>query len=381
MRRAVNRFVLPNFVFLLAAATVVGCATQAGTEGNTNRASSGQDNQGQVEDAGQPPPVITILVSPTMAPEPTATATPSATATPPEPTPTPVPPSPTPTPRGPTQINGVPMDQIAVMDEETQDHVRAIFAKGQEMGRDPRTFSKLGDSLIATPHFLTQFDSGRYNLGDYGYLQEVIDYYAGSFARYGVAVLPGLHSWAVFDPLWADKDWCLPNESVLACEVRLNNPSILLVLLGTNDSGSPAGFNANLREVVEYCIENGIVPVLATKADRFEGPDNANNISIRQVAADYKVPLWEFDTFADTLPGRGLGDDNVHLSTYPEGDYSQPEALQRGYSAHNLTALVVLDAIHNLTLPLIKSPPAEPVPSTEGQEAATLVPGTATPGP
>lgn len=110
MRRAAKRFVLPNFVFLLAAATVVGCATQAGTEGNTNRASSGQDNQGQVEDAGQPPPAITVLVSPTMAPEPTATATPSATATPPEPTPTPVPPSPTPTPRGPTQINGVPMD-------------------------------------------------------------------------------------------------------------------------------------------------------------------------------------------------------------------------------------------------------------------------------
>ena len=220
---------------------------------------------------------------------------------------------------------------------------------GQALGRDSNTFSKLGDSLIANPHFLTGFDIGPYDLGSYEYLQPVIDYYAGSYERYGVAIHAGLHSWGVFDPMWADKNWCQPNESILACEFRLNNPSVLLILLGSNDAGAPGSFDYNLRKTVEYAIENGVIPVIATKADRFEGPQDENNIMLRQIAADYLIPLWDFDLLAETLPGRGLQEDNIHLTVFVEYDYTMPEALQLGHGAHNLTALMVLDAIREET--------------------------------
>jgi hypothetical protein len=242
-------------------------------------------------------------------------------------------------------LNGIPIDEVVNISPETRERVREIYVSGQARGRYPDKFSKLGDSLIATPYFLTQFDKGYYNLGDYAYLQRAIDHYAGSFERYGVAIKAGLHSWGVFDPMWANKDWCQPNESLIACEFRLNNPSVLLILLGSNDSGAPDSFDYNLRKVVEFTVENGVIPVLATKADRFEGPDNRNNLILRQIAADYQIPLWDFDIMADTLPGRGLQEDQVHLTEFAENNYTMSEALQSGHAVHNITALMVLDTI------------------------------------
>lgn len=242
-------------------------------------------------------------------------------------------------------INGMPVDSIIVFPDEVAENVRQIFERGQEIGRDAHAFSKLGDSLIATPSFLTKFDVGPYNLGPYDYLQPTIDYYAGSYERYGVALRPGLHAWGVFDPFWANKEWCQPNENLLACEFRLNNPSVVLILLGTNDVGNPPGFAKNMRQVVEFSIENGVIPVLVTKADRFEGPDNTNNNILRQIAADYQVPLWDFDLVAETIPGRGLGEDQVHLTVFVENDYTMPEAFQTGTGVHNLTGLMALDAV------------------------------------
>ena len=231
------------------------------------------------------------------------------------------------------------------MPEEVQQNVREIYRRGQQLGRNAQAFSKLGDSLIATPSFLVPFDTGLYDLGEYAYLQPAIDYFAGSFERYGVALRPGLHSWGVFDPLWANKDWCSANEDLLACEVRLNNPGVLLILLGTNDAGNPPGFDYNMRKVIEYALENGIIPVIVTKADRFEGPDNINNEILRQIAADFQIPLWDYDLVAETLPGRGLTEDQVHLTVFPENDYTLAEAYQTGHGVHNLTGLMVLEAI------------------------------------
>lgn len=246
----------------------------------------------------------------------------------------------------PLMVNRLTLDQFLIMPPETVAHAREIFANGQVWGRNPARFSKLGDSLIATPAFLTVFDEpGHYNLGEYTYLQPTIEYFTGSFKRYGVAVRAGLHAWGVFDPLWANKEWCEANENLLDCELRLYNPTILLILLGSNDNGSALAFDKNIRQVVETCIANGVIPVLATKADRFEGLDDRNNTMIRQIATEYQVPLWDFDAIANTLPNRGLGEDAVHLTTFPESDYTLPAAFERGYAIHNLTALMMLDML------------------------------------
>ena len=242
-------------------------------------------------------------------------------------------------------LNGIPIDQIVVMPEDVVRRARGIFASGQQMGRDSQAFSKVGDSTIENPHFLARFDDGPYNLGIYSYLQPTIDYYSGSFSRQGNAVKRGLHSWTVMDPMWADDESCEPNETPIDCEIRLHNPSILLIRLGSNDKGVPAGFNQNVRELVDHAIAEGILPVIGTKADRFEGEDNINNLLLRQIAADYDLPLWDFDLVAGTIPGRGLYENDVHLTIYYAHDYTSPTALQRGHGVHNLTALMVLDAI------------------------------------
>ncbi|NTU62474.1 MAG: hypothetical protein HGB05_03525 [Chloroflexi bacterium] len=48
---------------------------------------------------------------------------------------------------------------------------------------------------------------------------------------------------------------------------------------------------------------------------------------------------------SETLPGRGLGPDGVHMTGFYQHDYTLPQAFQRGHGMQNLTALIVLDKI------------------------------------
>lgn len=280
-----------------------------------------------------PPPTITT--------QPTATRDqPPATSHLPPATDTPIPPTATPEPT----LNGLPLSQLIIIPPEVRQNVQQIYANGQTIGRYPGVFSKLGDSVIANGDFLTRFDTpGDYTLGPYDYMQPTIDYYNGSWVRYGVGIRIGLSAWGVFDPMWADKDWCSPNETMIDCEIRLNNPAVMLIHLGTNDIGD--NFEEFYRRTVEYAINAGIVPVLITKSDRFEGEDNRNNIAIRQAAEDFNVPLVDFDVVADTLPNRGLKDGDVHLNGPFVHDYNLSEVYEKGHTVHNLVVLMMLHEI------------------------------------
>jgi hypothetical protein len=238
-------------------------------------------------------------------------------------------------------LNNVPISEVIVLPEETLQTVREIYAKGQSLGNNPHAFSKIGDSTIESPFFLDRFDDGPYNLGEYAYLQKVIDYYKGSFARQGRAVYRGLHTWSMFDPAWADPDFCEPNETPIDCEFRLHHPSLVFIRVGSNDVGRSDLFRQNMTRLIELCFERGVIPIIGTKADRNEG-SNVNNDMLRQLAENYDVPLWDFDRIADTIPGRGMDVDGVHLTTFYAHDYTLPYALQTGYGVHNLTALMML---------------------------------------
>jgi hypothetical protein len=251
---------------------------------------------------------------------------------------------PTETPE-PVLVNDLPKDSFIIMPESVRQNVLEIYEIGQLLGRNPHAFSKLGDSVTLTDHYLTRFDSGHYNLGPYAFLQSTIDHYSGSFGRYGVATRVGLHAWSIFDPLWANKEWCLPDEHMVACEIRLFNPSVMLIKVGSNDNGAASAFDENMRQLTEYLIDNGIIPVLATKADRFEGPDDRNNKMIRQIADDYDIPLWDYDIISVTLPRRGLSGDDVHMTMADSDDYTDPVSFERGYPVSDLTALMMLHSI------------------------------------
>ena len=336
-------------VLLLIALLTTGCASGGANtveppaaEATTAVAAPTRPAPVVQQNSGPTPSAATVTAAAELAAS-NATLAPAPTATD-EPTTTPTP-LPSPTPIGPQAINDVTLAEIDPLPPETAANVRAIYARGQELGRDPNAFSKLGDSTLLNPHFLGPFDSGDYNLGDFAHLQPTIDRWAGSFERHGVGARHGLHSWTVFDPMWADEKWCEAGEDLITCEVRLQNPSVLFVRLGSNDAGTPSGFRFNVKEVIEFAIANGVVPIIGTKADRFEG-SNENNDILRALADEYDVPLWDFDKLAETLPGRGLDTDQVHLiiDELPH-DYTDPAAFQRGHAMQDLSALIALDQV------------------------------------
>ena len=291
-----------------------------------------------------PPTASPVATLPTITPLPTATPVAPTAA----PTQTPIA-APTSTPDPARQINGIPFEQIAVMPPDVAEHVAEIAQRGQELGRDPRAFSKIGDSAVLIESNLTRFDNGPLDLGPYNFLQPTVSHFAGSWARYGAGARISLTAIGTLDPMWANPAYCSPGENLLTCEVRLHNPSILLIRLGTND-GSADLYHTYMSQIIEYALDNGIVPILGTKADRFEGDDSINEAT-RQLAAAYRVPLWDFDAVAATLPNRGLTDDHAHLSVYQNNDYTDPETYQRGYPMSDLSTLVVLDAVREIMFP------------------------------
>jgi hypothetical protein len=290
--------------------------------------------------------------SPTPAPTlPTSTPPPTATPRPPTAAPSTMltaTPADTPSPDPAQQINGVPFETIAIIPPETAARVREIAARGQELGRNANAFSKLGDSSVLIESNLTRFDNGPVNLGPYAFLQPTVDYFAGSWSRYGVGARVALTTIGTFDPMWANPEFCNAGEHLLACEIRLHNPAVVVIRLGTND-GRAELYERYMRQIVEYAIENGVIPVLGTKADRFEGDDSINEVT-RRLAAEYHVPLWDFDALAATLPNRGLTDDQAHLTVYRRNDYTDPETFAHGYPMSDLSTLVVLDEIRRLVV-------------------------------
>jgi LysM repeat protein len=293
---------------------------------------------------------------PTETPIPTSTpvpATPTSivyTATPAGSTPTIDPnATPTPTPPPPDNVNGIKLDQFVIMPPAVQANVKQIFAKGQALGNNAQRFSKVGDSIIEHPHYMVKFDTPDYNLGQYAYLQDVLNYYRGSYGRDSLSVRRGLHSWSWNNPTWADKDQCLPDEGPIACEYRVFKPSVSFIVLGSNDVGVPDYFRKSMEALVQFTIDQGVIPIIVTKADRHEGDSNINNIILNETATKFNVPLLDFDAVAGTMPNRGIDPaDGTHLTFYYAHDYSVPVAFTKGHAIHDLTSIIMLDKLWRL---------------------------------
>lgn len=228
---------------------------------------------------------------------------------------------------------------------EVSDKMREVYQHGLELGNDPNAFSKVGDCQNVTAYFLMDFDQpGQYKLGDYGDLQTTIDHFAGSWGRESASVNPGFNVASVLSPMWADPKICEKGENPLKCEYRLHKPSIAIISMETWWSGRPADeYEKYLRQLVQFWLDNGVVPILGTKADNVEG-DNSINAAIVRVAQDMDVPLWNFWAAVYPLPNHGLTKDGFHLE-YARPFFNQPDLMQAGWPVRNLTALQAIDAV------------------------------------
>ena len=236
---------------------------------------------------------------------------------------------------------------------EVSQNARLIYQRGLELGNNPRAFSKIGDCQSISTYFLSYFDrSGFYNLSDYSSIQPTIDWYAGSFSRDSLAVKGGFNAAAVLSPLRADPKQCNPNENPITCEFRLHRPSLVIISLEEWWAGHPENYEAYMRQIIEYSIQQGVVPIIATKADNLEG-NNLINQTIANLALEYDIPVWNFWLAVQPLPNHGLiafnssGEVDLFHLTHSEGYYfyNDPSGTQSGWSVRNLTALQSLDAV------------------------------------
>lgn len=241
-------------------------------------------------------------------------------------------------------------------------HTHEIFLRGRELGNRPNVFSKVGDSITESAVFLNPIGNKAYYLyADYAYLQPVVDYFSveaardrfNSFNNPSVAARTNWRARAVFSPASADADVCNAGEPPLTCEYRLVRPALALIMLGTNDVPyTPLDeYEADMRRVIEYSIERGVIPVLSTipHLER-EGlsirAEQLNEIIVR-LAQEYDIPLWDYYAALNALPNQGIGEDGIHPTWAPVGhsaDFTSPY-LEYGMTIRNLMALQVLDVM------------------------------------
>lgn len=237
--------------------------------------------------------------------------------------------------------------------------VRDVYNLGQTLGSRANFFSKVGDSITVNGAFLHPIGDGRYNLGAYSDLQAVIDTFGGgpdsAFSRRSLAAGVG---WRAASLLRVGDvpSGCYPGESPLTCEYRVARPAFALIMIGTNDvvMTTPDQFQRELSQIVDISLRAGIVPVVSTIPPQppYDDRVRAFNLVIVQVAALYRVPLWNYWLALRDLPNAGLARDGVHPSLPPDmmdAATFTPGNLQYGATWRNLTALqmlkLVLDAI------------------------------------
>jgi len=236
---------------------------------------------------------------------------------------------------------------------EISDEMIEIFRRGQILGNHSDVVTKVGDSLSVSDKYLTIFAEDDYDLGPYDYLEDTLNYYAESAGEPSVAARIGLSTYVVFDPFWADKEVCQPNESPLDCEYRIKQPSVAFIKFGPNDvrSMTEVEYSEQMRLIVEATLERGIIPVVFTfSAD----PDvelwwqSVNfNRELITIADEYQIPVINLFAATRWMPDYGLDEDGVHLahSGFFYLKLSSGDEAFFGVTLQNLLALRMLDEI------------------------------------
>ncbi|MCJ7624439.1 MAG: hypothetical protein MUO76_13120, partial [Anaerolineaceae bacterium] len=221
--------------------------------------------------------------------------------------------------------------------ENISERAREIYQVGLEMGNDPQAFSVTGDCQAIRDVMLGEFDDPRkYDFKpSEEYLQEAVDHFQGSFNRNGMAVRGGFTAASVLSPFHADPEYCNPGETPLGCEFRIHNPSILIVSLEVwNDRARLDRYEVYLRQILDFSIERGVLPILATKADMAEALQHVINPTLAQLAYEYDIPLWNFWLAVQFIPDHGIDPnrDGFHIS-------------EEAWHVKSFTALKALDAV------------------------------------
>jgi len=279
--------------------------------------------------------------TPTASPLPKMTDTPIATASLPAATAT----SPLPTATNEPARDPENWENWPVIPEAVSAELKTLYRQGITAGNDPHRFSKIGDCQNVESYFLSHLDKNDYSLPEgQEYLQETIEWYAGSWKRDSYAVRGGLNAAAALTSYWLG-DACDPEKynNPIACELGEYKPAVALISFEENWDGNVEKYDKYTRKIIDYVLEQKIVPILAFSAN------NATlNAHLAVIAVDYNLPVWNLWKAVYPLPDHGLAD-GFHL-THDKAlkNYNFADGVQSGWEARNLTALQAIDAVRKM---------------------------------
>jgi hypothetical protein len=215
--------------------------------------------------------------------------------------------------------------------------VREIYQKGQALGNNPRAFSIFGDCQSRPAEFLGIYETDLPTFTDLPFeLRIAIEYFRGSLNRESPTAQDGTTPGSLLWAQWHRGQYgCDYTETPVACELRQHRPSFVIIQVGTHFESRNTEY---LRRVVQQLIDNGVVPILATKADNRE-KDYRINRDMALLAAEFDLPLWNFWGALGDLPNRGL---YTRPDRPLQGDIYLTEAAQE---IHRRTALEALNVV------------------------------------
>jgi len=183
-------------------------------------------------------------------------------------------------------------------------NIRAIYEKGLALGNDPGAFSIFGDCQARPGEFFGMYETDDALVAGLSpELQEAVAHFNGSFNRESSTAQDGTTPGALLWDQWHRGQFgCEFGETPVLCELRVHRPSFVIIQIGSHFESRNTEY---LRRVIDQLLEQGVVPILATKADNRE-KDNRVNRDMAMLAAEYDLPLWNFWAAVSGLPNRGL---------------------------------------------------------------------------
>ncbi|MFN8380343.1 MAG: hypothetical protein U0V02_00290 [Anaerolineales bacterium] len=187
---------------------------------------------------------------------------------------------------------------------ETNESIREIYQLGITLGNDPKAFSIFGDCQSRPADFFGVFETDPLLVESLSpELQETVEHFNGSFNRESPTSQDGTTPGALLWDQWHRGQFgCTFAETPVDCELRIHHPSFVIIQIGTHFESRNTEY---LRKIITQLIDNGVVPILATKADNRELDDRINQ-DMALLADEFNVPLWNFWASLANLPNRGL---------------------------------------------------------------------------
>ena len=209
---------------------------------------------------------------------------------------------------------------------EVTEKAKEIYKKGIAMGNNPHAFSKIGDYQNLKNVFLSLYDHpGSFDpQGRAKPFLDTIENFKGYWDRDGESAKSGFTAASPLSPISANPDTCLPDENPMECELRITKPSFVLISLEFAFNGRTAElYERYTRRIIEYVISQGVVPILATKADNLER-DHSINLTTVKLAYEYDLPLWNFWLAAQSLADYGIDPlrEGFHISLQARNERS-----------------------------------------------------------